>query len=163
MGKYNRIKIKLGEKKGTSILLVVCLFLIFCVLGISLLDAANANVVGTSEELEKEQTMLYVSSVYEIVNDMIEDGEFSDATTGALPDMVETVAGGELIDGRNQPVSVKLEVEPGTMPIKVHMAITCVDENGAEQTYTIVSTYSQGGTVGCYKRESCGGLLDERP
>lgn len=163
MGKHNRIRVKLGEKKGTSILLVVCLFLVFCVLGISLLDAANANVIGTSEEIEKEQTMLYVSSVYEIVNDMIENGEFSDAATGALPDCVETVAGGELIDGRNQPVSVKIEVEPVSMPVKTHITITCVDENGTEQIYTIDSTYSRGGTVGSYKRESCGGLLDERP
>lgn len=163
MGNHNRIKLKLGEKKGTSILLVVCLFLIFCVLGINLLNVANAKVTNTSMEMDKEQTMLYVSSVYEIVNDMIENGEFSDASTGALPDSVETVTGGELADGNNQPVSVKLEVEPGTMPIKVHIAITCMDGNGDAQTYTIVSTYSQGGTLGKYKRQSCGGLLDERP
>lgn len=163
MGKHNRIVIKLGEKKGTSILLVVCLFLIFCVLGISLLNVANANVTGTSVELEKEQTMLYVSSVYEIVNDMIEEGVFSDAVTGALPDCAETVAGGELTDGSNQPVRIKIETESQTIPITAHMTITCVDASGTEQTYTVDSTYSRGGTAGSYKRESCGGLIDEKP
>lgn len=162
MSSYNRIRIKLHEKKGTSILLVVCLFLVFCVLGISLLNAANANVTATSGELDKEQRMLYVSSVYEIVNDMIEDGAFSDAVTGALPDCVETVAGGELTDGSNQPVRIKIETEAQALPITAHITITCVDGSGTEQVYTIDSTYSHGGTAGCYKRESCGGLLDER-
>lgn len=152
---------KLKEQKGASILLMVCLFLLFCVLGINLLNAANANTSDTSLELQKEQTMLYVSSVYEIVNDMIEAGEFSDAATGQLPDAVETTAGGSLTDAEGHPVTVHIAFQQGTIPIIAEMTISCTDETGTPQEYKIDTTYSNGAVLGTYKRESCRGLKDE--
>ena len=84
---------KLKERQGTTMLLVVCLFLVLCVMGINLLNVANANVTNTSREVEQQQTMFYVSSIYQIVDEMIIEGKFTDAS-GALPTEV-TASGGK--------------------------------------------------------------------
>lgn len=141
--------------------LVVCLFLVLCVMGINLLNVANANVVNTALEMEKEQTMLYVGSIYEIVNEMIESGAFSDPVTGLLPEKVKTSAGQGFRDGNDKDIAVEIEFLRGTMPVEARIAITCTDAQGNSRTCTVVSTYSAGAAVGQYRRESCKGLVDD--
>ncbi|MBO5292967.1 MAG: hypothetical protein J6B10_07305 [Lachnospiraceae bacterium] len=151
---------KLADKRGASMVLVVCLFLVLCVLGINLLNVANANVINTALEQEKEQTMLYVSSVYDIVNDMIEDGAFSDPATGLLPDTAETKDASGFQDGNGKNIPVKVTFHKGAMPIEAHIEITCTGADGTAETYTVISTYSSSGVAGGYRRESCKGLVD---
>lgn len=157
-----KIKIykKLKEKKGTSMLLIVCLFLILCVMGINVLNAANANVMNTAEELEKEQTMLYVSSVYEIVNKMIEDGEFSDAAGNLPGGGLTSTSLGSLKDGSGKDITVKVEFQTGSTPIVVKTTITCVGSTEPKD-YTIEGTYEKDNSnYGHYRRRSCRGLKE---
>lgn len=136
--------------------LAVCLFLVLCVLGINLLNAANAKTTNTALELQKEQTLLYVSSVYETVNEMVESGKFSD-DDGMLPKEVVTTAGFQ--DGNGREIDVKLTFAQNTMPVRADMDITIEDEKGTAQTYTVITTYSNS-DGGLYRRESCKGLAD---
>lgn len=155
-----RIIAKLREKKGASMVLVVCLFLVLCVLGINLLNVANANTVNTALEHEKEQTMLYISSVYELVNEMIEDGSFSDPVTGNLPEETKTSSGETFTDGNGKEIVVKIKFLQGTMPVEAQIEITCIDSAGNPDAYTVVTTYTRGGAPGTYIRASCKGLVD---
>lgn len=138
-------------------ILAVCLFLVLCVLGINLLNAANAKTMNTSYAQEQEQTMLYVSSVYDIVNEMVESGAFSDAA-GRLPAEVSSVAG--FYDDCGKEIGVKLRFVTGTLPIKAQMDIIMEDGKGMPKTYTVSTVYSGNGS-GTYRRESCKGLLDQ--
>lgn len=160
--KRNTIYKKLKEKEGTSMLLIVCLFLILCVMGINVLNAANANVTNTSEELEKEQTMLYVSSVYEIVNKMIEDGKFNDAA-GNLPEGIfSSEPSGFLKDGNGNNITVQVEFKTTTTPVVAKITIQCKDSSGMDKSYTVEGTYQKDNSgSGHYERQSCKGLKED--
>lgn len=140
-------------------LLVVCIFLVLAVLGTNLLNTANANIFTTKTEYDKEQTMLYVSSIYDIVNEMIEDGKFSDAW-GNLPAEAETSAAQPFYDGDGKEIKVKVKFVTDTLPFTSYIVITARNAQGSDDTYSIKSTYSKASELGKYKRESCKGLID---
>lgn len=148
---------KLKERQGTTMLLVVCLFLVLCVMGINLLNVANANVTNTSREVEQQQTMFYVSSIYQIVDEMIIEGKFTDAS-GALPTEV-TASGGELLKDQNgRDISVKVKFESDGGRLTAWMQITCYSREGEPETYTVKANYVKN-VSGNYERESCEGLV----
>lgn len=152
-----KIWIKIKERQGTTMLLVVCLFLVLCVMGMNLLNVANANVTNTSREVEREQTMFYVSSIYQIVDEMIIDGKFTDAS-GAVPTQV-TASGGEMLvdkNGRDIAVVVKFHSDGGRLTAWTQ--VTCYSREGQPETYTVKATYMQN-VSGNYERESCEGLV----
>lgn len=153
------MKNRIWNQKGASMLLIVCIFLVLAVLGTNLLNAANANVSNTKTEYDKEQTMLYVSSVYEIVNDMVESGDFSDST-GSLPSKAETTASQPFLDGNNQDVKVSIAFQTTGVPIIADITVTCKNPSGQEESYTIRSTYSRTGELGKFTRNSCKGLIE---
>lgn len=154
------MKKKIWNQKGSSMLLMVCIFLVLAVLGINLLNAANSNVSNTRFEYEKEQTMLYVTSVYEIVNGMIEDGSFSDAA-GTLSDGAVTMDNQGFQDSRQNDIRVEVKFFTDTLPIRAEAAIGIINSSGKIETYTIVGTYSKAGVIGNYVRESCKGVSDD--
>lgn len=150
---------KIKEKKGASMLLIVCLFLVLCVMGINLLNAANSNVANTALELEKEQTMLYVSSVYDIVNEMIENGDFYDAVSGELKDM-STSAGNTFRDAEGEDIVVEVTFSHATMNVSATVNILLKNGNVTEE-YVIESVYQEDpGMPGKYKRLSCRGFKE---
>lgn len=143
-------------------MLTVCLFLVLTVMGINLLNLANANVSNTTLEYDKEQKLLYVSSIYEVINEMIEGGTFS-KSDGSLPQTVQTVENQAFKDGQNQDIQVRIDFKTDVAPIKAEIKITCENADGTKDEYKIISTYSNTGEVGKYKRESCKGLSDDEP
>lgn len=149
---------KLKERQGTTMLLVVCLFLVLCVMGINLLNVANANVINTSREVEREQTMFYVSSIYQIVDGMIEDGKFSDAS-GEVPDQATASGGDALKDTNGRDISVTVKFEKDGEGLTAWIQITCYNREGEPETYTMKSNYVRN-VSGNYQRESCEGLVD---
>lgn len=155
-----RVKNKILNNKGSSMLLVICVFLVMTVLGINLLNAVNANVSNTKYEYDKEQAMLYVSSIYDIVNSMIENGSFSD-DMGTLPSEAETIDSKGFKSGAGENIEVHIEFSKASLPIISYITISYIDSSGNNQSYTIKSTYSKSGIKGKYIRESCKGLVDD--
>lgn len=145
-----QIKQKFTEKKGATMVLVVCLFLLLCTLGMNLLNASNANVVNTSLELQKEQTMLYVGSIYDVINDMIEQGDLSGSATGELPSEIKT---SDFKDGSGNAIEVVISSAPSGGRTEVSMTFTF---DGGD-SYTVKSIYVNQGS-GKYKRYMCKGL-----
>lgn len=150
------MKRRIFNQKGSSMLLVICLFLVLAVLGINLLNAANANVSNTKAEFRKEQTMLYVGSVYDIVNKQIEDGFFM-ADDFSLPDTVKVTG---FRDRENKDIGVVVNFKADTVPVESDIVITCDNAQGEQQSYTVKSTYSRIAGVKKLVRESCKGLMD---
>jgi hypothetical protein len=148
-----RVRTKLKEQKGTTMILIVCLFLLLSVLGINLLNAVNANVTNTPLELEKEQTMISVGSIYDVVNTLIESGELSDTSTGILPTEMN-VSGFKDISDRNIGVKVTADSSAGTT--KVFVTIT-FESSG--ETYAVKSTYESAGG-GKYRCKTCYGMVE---
>jgi hypothetical protein len=147
------MKAKLKEQKGTTMVLVVCLFLLFCVLGISLLNAANANVTNSTLELEKEQTMILAGSIYDVVNELIEDGALTDAATGALMGEMD-VSGFK--DGNDRNIRVKVETDGLGGIVTVLVNITF---EGSGEELCVKSTYESAGG-GKYRLRNCYGVVD---
>lgn len=58
-------------------LLAICIFMVLAVIGFNVLAAASANTYNSRGQLVNEQAMQYVNSIYEIVDDMIQKGEFN--------------------------------------------------------------------------------------
>ncbi|MHA9739080.1 hypothetical protein [uncultured Robinsoniella sp.] len=67
----------LTENKGASMLLAICIFMVLAVIGFNVLAAASANTYNSRGQLVNEQAIQYVNSIYEIVDDMIQDGAFN--------------------------------------------------------------------------------------
>lgn len=147
----------LKNKKGSSMLLAVCLFLVLAVLGINLLNAASANVNQSGEEYEKEQAMLYVSSIYEIVNNMIEEGEFSDGDS--LPASAEAKGEDAFPAGDGEKIEVSIRFYQESV-IRADVTITLKGQDGGTREFTVVTTYSNVGEPGKFKRISCKGLVE---
>ena len=58
-------------------LLAICIFMVLAVIGFNVLAAASANTYNSRGQLVNEQAIQYVNSIYEIVDDMIQDGAFN--------------------------------------------------------------------------------------
>ncbi|MFD1403502.1 hypothetical protein [Robinsoniella peoriensis] len=67
----------LAKNKGASMLLAICIFMVLAVIGFNVLAAASANTYNSRGQLTNEQAIQYVNSIYEIVDGMIQDGEFN--------------------------------------------------------------------------------------
>ena len=58
-------------------LLAICIFMVLAVIGFNVLAAASANTYNSRVQLANEQAIQYVNSIYEIVDGMIQGGEFN--------------------------------------------------------------------------------------
>lgn len=134
----------LKDQKGTSMIFALVLFLVVTVFGVNLLNAVNANVLDTNKELEKEQTLLYITSAYEVVNEMICEGKFLDA--GKMPSGAKAE-----FSGKNNPVKIELKFLPKSSGIQATIIITCNSE-----AYEINNYYVKTGDK--YRLERCYGL-----
>lgn len=153
------MKNRIFNQKGSSMLLVVCLFLILTVFGVNLLNAVNSNVFQTKSEFQKEQTMLYVNSIYDVVNQKIEEGAFlKDDNT--LPQEVTALLGQGFTDSNGNDIGVRIQFSANTLPIQADVTITIKDEAGRDEEYLIRSTYSRVAGEKKLVRESCKGLVE---
>ncbi|MGL5258525.1 MAG: hypothetical protein ACRC7V_00290 [Lachnospiraceae bacterium] len=140
---------KILDNKGASMILVLGLFLVLAGLGVNLLNATQANVMNQRDEFEKEQILLYVASIYDIVNSRIEAGDFLIANE-SFPDDVVDISGFKV---GSDTIKVRVLFDSTKTPITSDLEITLEGK-----TYTISSTYIiQGANV---ERLSCKGLID---
>lgn len=136
------------DKKGTSMLFALLLFILLLVLGINLLNAVYADTVNTQEEMKKEQTLFYISSAFEVVNEMITRGAFYDDTSGKVSEKATTVFH---TDDGDLNVDVVLKQKTSSLSAKIIMKYDGTD-------YEINCYYKKSGASGLYSLERCSGL-----
>lgn len=152
----------LSQRKGSSMLLAISLFFLLAVLGISLLNAANSNVRNTRAEYNKEQALLYVSSIFDTVNYMVEEGKFN--TGGSLPSNdlsnEDDRLNAEVKDGtgRDIVISVGFDTSGAVVNAEIAVAYEYSDSSGIRH-YLVKAVYEKlpGGK---YKLSKCKGIVE---
>lgn len=139
-------------KEGTSMIFALLLFLFMAVLGINLVNAVNAKTSNTGREFAKEQELLYLASIFEVVDGMIQNGSFADAGTGAMP--LTAKADIETPDSPGDKIQVEIRFKSSnavTLTANISMKYQ-------SNTYLISGYYKKAGTGNQYKLERCNGL-----
>lgn len=128
-------------------LLAICIFMILAVIGFNVLAAASANTYNSRGQLVNEQAIQYVNSIYEIVDGMIQDGEFNldaclegDETTSSG---MKAALNNELEDNKGNKIDVSVKFERDSTVTQKNRIKAQVTINYKARDYSITSFYLQ--------------------
>lgn len=132
----NRVKDVLQNNRGASLVIIVAIFALCMVLAMNVLMAAHATTTGLNDEYDTERINMYVSSVYNCINQKVIDGSLNELFEAGA-DKTATFTG---FDGGNVTVTGHREV--GTKEATATFTIPFEGSNYKIQTvYTLTSTF----------------------
>lgn len=128
-----------NDNRGASLILVLAVFVVMLVVVMNLLLLVSSGNYSTKQEYEKEQTDLYLTSIYEILNTQMEEGIWKDAFVMGQTTTID-VTGFEDAEGNAIPVEIKVSLDKTLADVEYNVTY------GGEQ-YQIAAKYS------CRKKE----------
>lgn len=95
------------DNKGASLLLVLAVFVVLLVVVMNLLMLVSSSDLTTQREYEAAQTELYLSSVFEVLNEQMTSGTFQE---GFVRDETTTIDVNGFEDGAGEVIPVTIEI-----------------------------------------------------
>ena len=134
------------NNKGASLIIIVAVFALIMVLSMNVVMAANVTTTGLEDEFESEQLQMYVSSVYDCINQKILAGEITGLFESGKTHRVD-------FTGFDEDVYIE-----ATKPMDIKDSVVVYHIAYKGQLYQIQTIYLV--SSGFITVKSCSGLMD---